>query len=976
MTEALRLVGHPLAVRLSMTLLHFVWQGAALAAAAAVLLAALRKASPATRYLALLGVLAAMALCPVVTFALAGRAPVAPPPAVQVTAPLRTEGSPSLPVAERAPLAPGAFPGQSQSRAAESQPQGPWTVGLREWAGERLPWVSALWLAGVAVLSLRLLVRWWGLREVGKGLQAVEPQWQELLASLWRQVGMSRPVRVVASAAARVPMVLGWLRPVIVLPASALTGLTAEQLAALLGHELAHLRRHDQWVNFAQTLIELLLFYHPAVWWVSERIRAEREHCCDDAAVGLCGSPAAYLRALAWVEEHRGQQLRPAISASGPPLLGRIRRLAGYPAPAEIRPAWLAAVLALAMALAVPLAGSISRAPSDAQGHTAGQRVQWQPQITEGGYDLDRRLEQRVQIEILGRAAIPALELLSEKTGVSLQVAPEDPETVGERKLTIIAQGCSLKAIMVWIPTALQECHWDIVTTGPQPVYLLHRNGGAGEAMTRLAEEQSLRYREERRPAREARLAEARRALAMSPEELDELAKSDPLLVASVKDPETRRRLQLLLGLPAKHMQEFVATGRAYLEYASAPRAYQGAADQAKESFLKDAAKSEHASLRAWAKVVPELLPQAGICFEDYEDNGISFLLQYYDTKGAAGRKGDVLRAGGGSALPPRVPDDHSAKYWFRPLLLKTGYDEKAADAVLADLSKQRAEQEQQKREEKRVREWREPRSPQLHNVVALPFKDNVDKVEMQRFIARETGLSLVSDYFTTWGSGEIPEEAKAGLPLWRVLYLLGDSWFWSYDWNEAGDCLVFHDRNWYTLAPQEFPESMVLAYREKLKQRGRFTLDDVAAAAVELARRRPVPPRQRGAWPWASVNVPSDLEQAGLWGHQLRSEALLLYASLSPEQRDKARRAEGLRYQDMTGAQQELVRPYAFFTGGWNHDKHPIPDEEIAKAVFCIKQSSRGSGSEARELFELGVEFPSLQEGTTLGLRPAKPRA
>ena len=90
------------------------------------------------------------------------------------------------------------------------------------------------------------------------------------------------------------------------LPMSALAGLSPLQVEAILAHELAHIRRHDYLVNLLQTLLETLLFYHPAVWWLSRQIRIEREHCCDDLAVSLCGDPVVYARALADLEELRG----------------------------------------------------------------------------------------------------------------------------------------------------------------------------------------------------------------------------------------------------------------------------------------------------------------------------------------------------------------------------------------------------------------------------------------------------------------------------------------------------------------------------------------------------------------------------------------------------------------------------------------------------------------------------------------------
>src|SRR5438034_11106483 len=104
----------------------------------------------------------------------------------------------------------------------------------------------------------------------------------EALERLAARLRVSRPVRVLESAIVQVPAVLGWVRPVILLPASALTGLTPLQLDALLAHELAHVRRYDYLVNLIQSVIETLLFYHPAVWWISGRMRQEREHCCDD----------------------------------------------------------------------------------------------------------------------------------------------------------------------------------------------------------------------------------------------------------------------------------------------------------------------------------------------------------------------------------------------------------------------------------------------------------------------------------------------------------------------------------------------------------------------------------------------------------------------------------------------------------------------------------------------------------------------
>ena len=129
------------------------------------------------------------------------------------------------------------------------------------------------------------------------------------MGALAARLGIRRPVRLLESARVQVPVVIGALRPVLLLPASALTGLAPAQVEAVLAHELAHIRRHDYPVNLLQSAAETLLFYHPGVWWLSARIRAEREHCCDDIAVRVCGDAVGYAEALTsiatWARQRR-----------------------------------------------------------------------------------------------------------------------------------------------------------------------------------------------------------------------------------------------------------------------------------------------------------------------------------------------------------------------------------------------------------------------------------------------------------------------------------------------------------------------------------------------------------------------------------------------------------------------------------------------------------------------------------------------
>ncbi len=200
-------------------------------------------------------------------------------------------------------------------------------------------WVVLAWFAGAMAFSARLAGAWVFVSRIRSlTVRPAPPEWQESLVSLGRRIGLSRPVRLLVSAVVDVPMVAGWWRPVVLVPVGALSGLPADYMEALLLHELAHIRRRDALVNLLQGVAEALLFYHPAVWWVSGHIRIERELCCDDVAAAASGSRLTYARALAQMELHRPAHLNAAVAANGGRLSERIARLLGEASPA-VRPA-------------------------------------------------------------------------------------------------------------------------------------------------------------------------------------------------------------------------------------------------------------------------------------------------------------------------------------------------------------------------------------------------------------------------------------------------------------------------------------------------------------------------------------------------------------------------------------------------------------------------------------------------------------
>jgi uncharacterized protein (TIGR03435 family) len=317
--------------RLGRTLLHFLWQGLLVAAVYAPVRRALSYRSPQARYLLACAALTLMAAAPVATWVWMR------PPAAVADAAWRIVAAPPNAVATRAD-SPRILIGAVS--AAESP--------------RFLFAVVALWLAGTLAFWARLAGGWvLTVRMRSKPARPAPVEWQQVLARFAARLGISRTVRLLVSARVEVPVVVGWLRPVVLVPVEALAGVPARHLEAILLHELAHILRRDYLVNLLQAAVEALLFYHPAVWWISGHIRTERELCCDDLAVAATGDVLTYATALAQLESWRPAHACAAVAASGPKLADRIRRLLGdaQPAPgAGFAPGVLAAAILLAAA--------------------------------------------------------------------------------------------------------------------------------------------------------------------------------------------------------------------------------------------------------------------------------------------------------------------------------------------------------------------------------------------------------------------------------------------------------------------------------------------------------------------------------------------------------------------------------------------------------------------------------------------------
>jgi polyhydroxyalkanoate synthesis regulator phasin len=140
-------------------------------------------------------------------------------------------------------------------------------------------------------------------------------------------LGVGAGVKLLQSGLIEVPMVVGWLSPVILVPAAAFTALTPEQLRMVLAHELTHIRRHDHLVNMVQGVVEVILFFHPVTWWLSRQIRIEREHCCDSASIVSVGTPKSLVEALLKLESLRAPNPSTTIAATGGTFMQRIQRI-------------------------------------------------------------------------------------------------------------------------------------------------------------------------------------------------------------------------------------------------------------------------------------------------------------------------------------------------------------------------------------------------------------------------------------------------------------------------------------------------------------------------------------------------------------------------------------------------------------------------------------------------------------------------
>ena len=316
------------------TLLHFFWQGTLIAAVTAVALRLLRNANPGYRYNVACRALLACLLWPAVELY------------------LRMGGGTDARGAVRAMDV-------MLARGARGV-----TGGMLTYLQHHLLWIVGFWALCAGALSVRMALGLVWIRNTAR-LQHSDTGLQASVSRMALQFGVSRSVRVRIVDNLSSPLTAGWLRPLVLIPASLVTGMPHELLNALLAHEMAHVKRLDYLVNLAQNVVEILLFYHPAVWWISDRIRVEREQIADDLAARYTGEPRTLARALSELEKMQFANEHLALAATGGDLVSRVRRLVRRDTPG---PNWKAAlpIFGLVAACVGMYAHAYSRPPIQA----------------------------------------------------------------------------------------------------------------------------------------------------------------------------------------------------------------------------------------------------------------------------------------------------------------------------------------------------------------------------------------------------------------------------------------------------------------------------------------------------------------------------------------------------------------------------------------------------------------------------------
>lgn len=308
----------PIIEALGQTIIHSLWQGAVLALCLAFVLFLMRRQSSKHRYyVACVGMLVFLMISTITFFTIYD-------PSAQPIDVLSNYAGGDIIIVD--------------NTAVEASEQPMFLTFFAEFTyyfQEHFPIIVTAWLMGILLFTLRLVSGYtYVLRLKSYKTKPVNKEWEARFEGIVEKLGITQKVKLLESSLAKVPMAVGYLKPVVLMPVGTLTGMPVSQVEAIIAHELAHIQRKDYLINIFQSVIEILFFYHPAMWWIGACIREERENACDDIAVEICGNKIVFAKALTSLEERAAlhtPRLAMAFGRKRGSLLGRVRRLVGRP---------------------------------------------------------------------------------------------------------------------------------------------------------------------------------------------------------------------------------------------------------------------------------------------------------------------------------------------------------------------------------------------------------------------------------------------------------------------------------------------------------------------------------------------------------------------------------------------------------------------------------------------------------------------
>ena len=278
-------IGQDVIITLGWTLIHSIWQIGILAIVLAFVINRLNIKQATTRYTLNMGAMFAVPVMAIATFFII------------------YNGLPKQPVVTTTPFttSDGSIVGSFDNVTSLIADQGVMEM-FRNYLTPNefnLQLLVGLWIGGIIFFSIRFAGGLIAVRQLRTSTVGdCTPEWKQRVAKMSESMGITRLVRLAESARVTVPMTAGWLKPIILLPVGMLANMPVAHIEMIVLHELAHIRRHDYLLNLMQSVLEIVFFYHPAIWWMSESVRKEREHCCDDKVVRLKGDPLTYAKAL------------------------------------------------------------------------------------------------------------------------------------------------------------------------------------------------------------------------------------------------------------------------------------------------------------------------------------------------------------------------------------------------------------------------------------------------------------------------------------------------------------------------------------------------------------------------------------------------------------------------------------------------------------------------------------------------------